>query len=372
MNQLALNKPKNKTRVVVAMSGGVDSSVAAALIHEQGYETIGITLQLYDHGAAIEKKNACCAGQDIEDARRVCEELGIPHYVLNYESLFKNSVMEDFADSYIRGETPIPCVKCNQTVKFRDLLKVAKDLDADAMVTGHYVQKIENNNIAQLHKGLDDSKDQSYFLFATTAEQLNFLHFPLGGMSKEQTRKEAERFGLQTADKAESQDICFVPNGNYSSVVEKLRPGAMEKGNIVHVDGRVLKTHDGIIKYTIGQRRGLDIGGGEILYVVNINPQTNDVIVGPEEALYKKSFLIKDLNWLADPIPNEGLKTHVRIRSSGDMLGATLYPHDARHYKVTFDEPQKAISSGQACVAYDKSRVLGGGWITRDHQERDL
>jgi tRNA-specific 2-thiouridylase len=372
MNLFAANKPIEKTRVVVAMSGGVDSSVVAGLVAEQGYETIGITLQLYDHGAAIEKKNACCAGQDIEDARKVCENLGIPHYVLNYESLFRESVMEDFADSYINGITPIPCVKCNQTVKFRDLLKVAKDLDADAMVTGHYVQRVDGEQGAELHKGADDNKDQSYFLFATTQEQLNYLHFPLGNMNKSQTREHAERFGLNVADKPESQDICFVPNGNYAKIVEKLRPGALEPGDIVHLDGRVLKQHDGIIKFTVGQRRGLDIGGGEVLYVIRVDPITKSVIVGPEEALFKNTFLIENINWFAGDLPDKGFKTHIKIRSAGKLYPATIFPHNAGQLKVVFDEPQKAIAPGQACVAYADNRVLGGGWITTDHQKRDL
>ncbi len=366
MQQFVRHKAPKDTRVVVAMSGGVDSSTVAALVHEQGYETIGITLQLYDHGAALQKKGACCAGQDIEDARRVCQQLGIPHYVLNYESLFRESVMEDFADSYMRGETPIPCVRCNQSVKFRDLLKVAKDLQADALVTGHYVRRVDSDAGAELHNAIDAGKDQTYFLFATTQDQLDYLHFPLGDMTKAQTRNEAERFGLQVADKPDSQDICFVPNGNYADVVTKLRPGALDPGEIVHVDGRVLGTHDGIIHFTRGQRRGLGIAWHEPLYVVRVEPESKQVIVGPESALYEASFTIRGINWLGDPIGLEGIETRVKLRSTHAGVKATIYPDNDNHtaqYKVVLHEAERAITPGQACVAYDGTRVLGGGWI---------
>ncbi|NDF12047.1 MAG: tRNA 2-thiouridine(34) synthase MnmA [Proteobacteria bacterium] len=370
MIRLDINKPIAETKVVVAMSGGVDSSTVAALVKEAGYETIGITLQLYDHGAALQKKGACCAGQDIHDAQRVAEKIGIPHYVLNYESLFKESVMEDFADSYLRGETPIPCVRCNQSVKFRDLYKVAKDLNADALVTGHYVQRIRTPEGVQLLRGSDPDKDQSYFLFATTKEQLDFLHFPLGGMTKEETRKQAERFGLPVADKPDSQDICFVPNGNYAKVIEKLRPQAFDPGEIVHIDGTVLGRHEGIVHYTIGQRRGIGIAWYEPLYVVKVDAAAKRVIVGPESALDTQAFTIRELNWLSDKtIPENGLPVEVKLRSAQEPVPATLFPKTADgKYGVTVRPAQRAVTPGQACVMYQGARVLGGGWITTDHK----
>lgn len=355
-------KPPSSTRVVVAMSGGVDSSTVAALLHAQGYEVIGITLQLYDLAVTLEKKGACCAGQDIYDAKTVADSLGIPHYVLNYETLFRESVMEDFADSYMRGETPIPCVRCNQSVKFRDLLKMAKDLGADALATGHYVRRLEGEHGAELHRGIDPNKDQSYFLFATTQEQLNYVHFPLGGMTKEETRQLALKFGLAVADKPDSQDICFVPNGNYASVIEKLRPGALEAGEIVDMEGNVLGRHNGIINYTIGQRKGLGIAAPEPLYVIRLDPAKKQVIVGPEAALGIKRFKIKELNWLGGgAIPAEGKKLRVKLRSAHPGADATLYPDGT----VELDTPERAVTPGQACVMYEDSRVLGGGWIVR-------
>lgn len=355
-------KPPSATRVVVAMSGGVDSSTVAALLHAQGYEVIGITLQLYDLAVTLEKKGACCAGQDIYDAKTVADSLGIPHYVLNYETLFKESVMEDFADSYMRGETPIPCVRCNQSVKFRDLLKMAKDLGADALATGHYVRRLEGEHGAELHRGIDPNKDQSYFLFATTQEQLDYVHFPLGGLTKEETRQLAVKFGLAVADKPDSQDICFVPNGNYASVIEKLRPGALEAGDIVDMEGNVLGRHNGIINYTIGQRKGLGIAAPEPLYVIRLDPAQKQVIVGPEAALGIKRFKIKELNWLGGgAIPAEGKKLRVKLRSAHPGADATLYPDGI----VELDTPERAVTPGQACVMYEDSRVLGGGWIVR-------
>jgi len=377
-NPFSPGKPRHETRIVVAMSGGVDSSVVAALMHEQGYEVVGITLQLYDHGSALAKKGACCAGQDIDDARAVCDRLGIPHYVLDYESLFQESVIDDFADSYLRGETPIPCVRCNQSVKFRDLFKVAKDLEAQALVTGHYVQRIKTNNTVEMHVGADAGKDQSYFLFATTQEQLNFLHFPIGSWSKDETRRQAERFGLVVADKPDSQDICFVPNGDYTSIVSKLRPGAMDSGEIVHIDGTILGTHQGIINYTVGQRRGLGISSPNPLYVVRIDPESKNIIVGPESALYQKIFIVKDVNWLGDcPIPTEGIRACVRTRSAHPGAMATLYPYShtnssEHQLKIVLDKEEKAISPGQAGVFYDETRLLGGGWITQEHQQKSL
>ncbi len=358
------NKNISNTKIVVAMSGGVDSSVVAALMHEKGYEVIGITLQLYNHSEIIQNGKTCCAGQDIEDARNVCEMLGIPHYVLNYESLFKESVIDDFADSYIRGETPIPCVKCNQSVKFKDLLGVAKDLGADAMVTGHYVQRIQGEFGAELHSGIDQKKDQSYFLFATTKEQLDYLYFPIGNMTKNETRKLAERFNLNVADKPDSQDICFVPNGNYASIVSKLRPGALDTGSITHVDGRELGQHNGTINFTIGQRKGLGISSPTPLYVVKIEPNTNNVIVGDESDLYSNSFYIKELNWLGNnKKPDDEQLITVKLRSTHKGAEAKIYSEENGLFKIILTKPERAITSGQACVVYDGARVLGGGWI---------
>ena len=361
MNSLDFNKPESETCVVVAMSGGVDSSVVAAVLHEQGYKVIGITLQLYDHGAMLAKKGACCAGADIADARRVAETLGIPHYVLNYENKFKESVMDDFVDSYLAGETPIPCVKCNQSVKFKDLLQTAKDLGADCMATGHYVQRVLANGKAQLHRAADFTRDQSYFLFATTQEQLDFLRFPLGHLrSKEETRALASKFGLQVADKPDSQDICFVPSGGYAKVIEKLRPGALDSGDIVLTDGTIIGKHEGIINYTVGQRKGLGIGGaGEPLYVVKLNAEKKQVIVGRKEDLLQQSFVIRQCNWLGDEVS----EVFVKMRSMQEPVPATIEKIENGKAKVTLATPQSAVSPGQACVAYLGNQMLGGGWI---------
>jgi len=366
MNSLGIDKSPAETRVVVAMSGGVDSSTAAALMAEQGYEVIGVTLQLYDHGAAVAKKGACCAGQDIHDARRVADKIGIPHYVLDYENRFRESVIDDFAETYLRGETPIPCVRCNQTVKFRDLLKTAQDLGADVLVTGHYVQRTMGNNGPELHRGDDDGKDQSYFLFATTREQLDFLRFPLGDMDKAETRKQAMRFGLPVADKAESMDICFVPDGNYARIVERLRPGACDAGEFVDLDGNVLGRHDGIIGFTVGQRRGMGISAAEPLYVVRIEPETRRVVVGPASALLTEQIVVNEINWLGDDTGDDsGVAVKIKIRSASNPVSARLIFQSASTAIVIPDEPVSGVAPGQACVFYDGSRVLGGGWIVR-------
>ena len=372
LNSLGFNKKPEDTRVVVAMSGGVDSSVVAAQLAEEGYDVVGVTLQLYDHGAALAKKGACCAGRDIHDARRVAEEMGFPHYVLDYENKFKDSVIDEFADAYLSGATPVPCIRCNERVKFRDLLETAKDLDADCMATGHYIQRKLGLGGPELHRAADPVRDQSYFLFSTTPEQLDYLRFPLGHLpSKEATRELAHKYGLVVADKPDSQDICFVPNGSYAAVIEKLRPGAAEPGEIVHLDGRILGEHKGVIHYTIGQRRGLGIGGGEPFYVVKLDADTKQVIVGPKEALSTRTVPIKEINWLGstdfEDAPSEGWPVEVKIRSTRPSRDAIIRPTGPTTASVELISPEEGAAPGQACVFYAQgtTQVLGGGWITR-------
>lgn len=367
MDLLRLGTDPAKTRVVVAMSGGVDSSVTAALLVEAGYDVVGITMQLYNQGAIVQKKGTCCAGQDIYDARRVAEHLNFPHYVFDYESKFKDSVIDDFADTYVAGHTPIPCVRCNQTVKFRDLLQAAQELDAAALVTGHYVKWTKDGEQARLFRAADRRRDQSYFLFATTQAQLNYLRFPLGDIPKEKTREHARRLGLLVADKPDSQDICFVPDGKYAKLVAKLRPGALDSGEIVHKDGRVLGTHAGIINFTVGQRRGLGISYPEPLYVTKIDADAKRVIVGAYEDLATEEVVLNEVNWLGGEIPEEPLVIEVKIRSTTDPMPAKLHlsqKDGVLSGTVTLVRPEYGVSPGQACVFYQQDRVLGGGWIS--------
>ena len=370
-NSLDLDKAPGDTRVVVAMSGGVDSSVTAALLKEQGYDVVGVTLQLYDHGVAVGKKGACCAGQDIQDARQVADRLGIPHYVLDYESRFRAEVMDSFADAYARGETPVPCIACNRTVKFRDLLRTARDLGAEALATGHYVQRVLGEAGPELHRGADPARDQSYFLFGTTQAQLDYLRFPLGHLPKSETRALAERFDLPVAEKPDSQDICFVPGGDYAAVVQKLRPEAVEPGEVVDLQGRVVGRHDGIVHFTVGQRRGLALGDrdgtdNDRLYVVRLDPEARRVVVGPRAALGRTEMALYDLNWIGPALEGR-VPVQVRVRSSQALRPAEIELAGDRAM-VRFVEPEVGVSPGQACVVYDAatgSRVLGGGFIRR-------
>lgn len=363
--------PTVASKVVVAMSGGVDSSVVAALLKHLGHEVIGITLQLYDHGAATGRKGSCCAGQDIHDARRVAESLAIPHYVLDYESRFAAAVIDRFAASYVAGETPIPCVACNSEIKFRDLLATVRDLGADYLATGHYVQRRDGPRGPQLLRGRDAARDQSYFLFATTREQLAHLWFPLGSLHKPDVRALAERFALPVAHKADSQDICFVPTGRYTDVVERLKPGATRPGRIVHVDGRELGRHDGIIHYTVGQRRGLGLSGGEPLFVIRLDAEANEVVVGPRDFLRTTGLMVRAINWLGDDSPmscaGEGCAVYVRMRSSQPPRPARLIANGDGTGLVDLGDGEEGLATGQACVFYesgaDEARVLGGGFI---------
>jgi tRNA-specific 2-thiouridylase len=371
-NSLDLDRRPEDTRVVVAMSGGVDSSVTAALLKAEGYDVVGVTLQLYDHGAAAHRQGACCAGQDIYDARTVAERIGIPHYVLDYESRFKEAVIERFADSYLHGETPVPCVDCNVTVKFRDLLTTARDLGADILATGHYVaSRALPGGDRGLFRARDEDRDQSYFLFATTREQLDILRFPLGERTKAETRELARKFGLAIAEKPDSQDICFVPSGRYTDVIERLKPGAAEAGDIVDLDGKILGQHSGIINFTVGQRRGLGLATGSPLYVVRLDAEQRRVVVGPREALRTRAIKLRDVSWIGEgdldrALDGEKLDVFVKVRSTRPPRAAWLTGGDGQ-YEVELVDGEDGVSPGQACVLYDagegQARVLGGGFI---------
>jgi tRNA-specific 2-thiouridylase len=366
LNSIGIDKKPEDTTVVVAMSGGVDSSTVAGIMKKEGYKVIGITLKLYDDGKEVAASKQCCSGQDIMDAKRVAHKLNIEHKILYYQDKFKQGVIDNFVDSYLNGETPIPCVQCNQTVKFKDLFEVSKELNADALVTGHYVKSITSNNTTNMYRAIDENRDQSYFLFNTTREQLDYLRFPLGGMLKNKTREIAKDLDLNVADKPDSQDICFVPNGDYASVIRKFRPDSFKKGNIKNLDGNVIGVHDGIINFTIGQRKGIKVSDKEPLYVLKINSENNEIIVGPKEKLGKKTITLKDLNLLTDKTELEK-NIFVKVRSTGSLLEAKIDLMDNNTAHVSLINPEDGISPGQACVFYDKDqyghKVLGGGWI---------
>ena len=367
LNSIGLEKDPKDTTVVVAMSGGVDSSTVAGIMKRDGYKVIGITLKLYDDTKEVSKSKQCCAGQDIMDAKRVADKLGIEHKILYYQDKFKQGVIDNFVESYLKGETPIPCIQCNQTVKFRDLFNESKNLNADALITGHYVKSITKNNETNMYCAMDHNRDQSYFLFNTTREQLNYLRFPLGGMMKNQTREIAKRLELNVADKPDSQDICFVPNGDYSSVIKKFRPDSFIKGNIKNTNGKVIGVHEGIVNFTIGQRKGIKVADKEALYVIEINKEKNEIIVGPKSELIKKEINLRDLNLLVERKCFEN-NIYVKVRSTGKLLKSKLNIED-KYAKLTLLEDEYGISPGQACVFYSKDKygykVLGGGWVKK-------
>jgi len=366
LNSIGIQKKPSDTTIVVAMSGGVDSSTVAGMMKREGYNVIGITLKLYDDSKEIAKSKQCCSGQDVMDAKRVAHKLGIEHKILYFQDKFKHGVVNNFVESYLKGETPIPCIQCNQTVKFKDLLEVAKDLKADALVTGHYVKSITKNNSTSMYRAIDENRDQSYFLFNTTREQLNYLRFPLGRVLKDKTREIAKELELNVADKPDSQDICFVPNGDYTSVIQKFRPDSFKKGNIKNLDGEVVGIHEGVINFTIGQRKGIKVSDKRPLYVIKIDSTNNEIIVGPKEKLGKKNILLKDLNLLSEK--NEfDENIFVKVRSTGKLLEAKVNIKEKNTAVVNLVESENGISPGQACVFYNKdkfgSKVLGGGWI---------
>ena len=364
-NSIGLDKDPKDTTVVVAMSGGVDSSTVAGMMKKEGYKVIGVTLKLYDDTKEISKSKQCCAGQDIMDAKRVAHKLNIDHKILYYQNKFKEGVIDNFIESYLKGETPVPCIQCNKTVKFNDLFEESKNLNADALITGHYVKSVTKNKITEMYRAIDENRDQSYFLFNTTREQLNYLRFPLGGMLKNETRKIAKKLDLNVADKPDSQDICFVPNGNYASVIEKYKPNAFKKGNIKDMNGKVLGVHNGIVNFTIGQRKGIKIAAKDPLYVIKINSKNNEIIVGPRKELIKKQIILKDLNLLVDKKIFKK-EIFIKVRSTGKLLKSKL-DFDNGEAKLNLLEDEYGISPGQACVFYSKDeigdKVLGGGWI---------
>ena len=365
-NSIGLNKKPSDTTVVVAMSGGVDSSTVAGMMKKEGYKVIGITLKLYDDGKEVAASKQCCSGQDIMDAKRVANKLNIDHKILYYQNKFKQGVIDNFVESYLKGETPIPCVQCNQTVKFRDLFDVSKELNADAMITGHYVKSITSDKITNMYRAVDENRDQSYFLFNTTRDQLNYLRFPLGGMLKDETREIAKKLNLNVANKPDSQDICFVPNGDYTSVIQKFRPESLQKGNIKDLNGKIIGVHDGIINFTIGQRKGIKVSDKDPLYVLKINSDKNEIIVGPKKELGKKTINLENLNLLADKKEFDH-DIFVKVRSTGKLLQAKIDINENKNAKVNLEITEDGISPGQACVFYKKDnfgfKVLGGGWI---------
>ena len=367
LNSIGLFKKPSETTVVVAMSGGVDSSTVAGMMKRDGYNVIGITLKLYDDGKEIAASKQCCSGQDIMDAKRVANKLNIEHKILYYQNKFKQGVIDNFVDSYLKGETPIPCIQCNQTVKFKDLLDVSKELNADAMITGHYVKSVTSGNETNMYRAIDENRDQSYFLFNTTKDQLNYLRFPLGGMLKDETRKIAKQLDLNVSNKPDSQDICFVPNGDYSSVIRKFKPESLKKGNIKNLNGKVIGVHEGIMNFTIGQRKGIKVPDKNPLYVIKIDSKKNEIIVGPKEELGTKKILLNNLNLLANK--NEfDENILVKVRSTGKLLDAKIDFKNSQDAEVNLEITEDGISPGQACVFYRKDKhgfkVLGGGWIT--------